>query len=187
MGSLAIFIEIVNPGTIFPGVFGVIALLLGFFALSVIPFNWAGVALIIFAFVLFGLEIFVPSGGILGVGGVVALVLGGLILTSGNPPEFQVSRWLLIGLAAAMGAMVLFVLVNIMRIRMMPAQVGMESVVGREAVTRSTLDPEGFVFFDGERWSAESEEGTIQEDERVVITEVHGLKLKVKKEPQEGG
>ena len=187
LGSLAIFIEIVNPGTIFPGVFGVIAHLLGFFALSVIPFNWAGVALIIFAFVLFGLEIFVPSGGILGVGGVVALVLGGLILTSGNPPEFQVSRWLLIGLAAAMGAMVLFVLVNIMRIRMMPAQTGVESIVGREAVTRSTLDPEGFVFFDGERWSAESEGGTIQEGERVVITEVHGLKLKVKKEPQEGG
>jgi membrane-bound serine protease (ClpP class) len=187
LGTLAIFIEIVNPGVIFPGVFGVIALILGFFALSVLPFNWAGVALILVAFILFGLEIFVPSGGILGVGGVVALILGGLLLTSGNPPEFQVSRWLLIGLAAAMGAMVLFVLVNIMRIRTMPAQVGVESLVGREAVTRSTLDPEGFVFFDGERWSAESEEGVIGEDERVVITEVHGLKLKVKKEPQEGG
>ncbi len=187
LGTLAIFIEIVNPGVIFPGVFGVIALILGFFALSVLPFNWAGVALILVAFILFGLEIFVPSGGILGVGGVVALILGGLLLTSGNPPEFQVSRWLLIGLAAAMGAMVLFVLVNIMRIRMMPAQMGMESVVGREAVTRSTLDPEGFVFFDGESWSAESEEGMIGEGERVVITEVHGLKLKVKKEPQEGG
>jgi membrane-bound serine protease (ClpP class) len=187
LGTLAIFIEIVNPGVIFPGVFGVIALILGFFALSVLPFNWAGVALILFAFVLFGLEIFVPSGGILGVGGVVALILGGLLLTSGNPPEFQVSRWLLIGLAAAMGAMVLFVLVNIMRIRTMPAQVGVESIVGREAVTRSALDPDGFVFFDGERWSAESEEGTIGEGERVVITEVHGLKLKVKKEPQEGG
>jgi membrane-bound serine protease (ClpP class) len=187
LGSLAIFIEIVNPGVIFPGVFGVIALILGFFALSVLPFNWAGVALILFAFVLFGLEIFVPSGGILGVGGVVALILGGLLLTSGNPPEFQVSRWLLIGLAATMGAIVLFVLVNIVRIRTMPAQTGVESIVGREAVTRSALDPEGFVFFDGERWSAESEEGTIDEGERVVITEVHGLKLKVKKEPQQGG
>jgi membrane-bound serine protease (ClpP class) len=187
LGTLAIFIEIVNPGVIFPGVFGVIALILGFFALSVLPFNWAGVALILFAFVLFGLEIFVPSGGILGVGGVVALILGGLLLTSGNPPEFQVSRWLLFGLAAAMGAVVLFVLVNIVRIRTMPAQTGVESIVGREAVTRSGLDPDGFVFFDGERWSAESEEGTIEEGERVVITEVHGLKLKVKKKPHEGG
>lgn len=186
LGSLAIFIEIVHPGVIFPGVFGVIALILGFFSLSVLPFNWAGVALIIFAFVLFGLEIFVPSHGILGVGGIVALILGGLLLTSGNPPEFQVSKWLLISLAGAMGAVVLFVLVNIMRIRMMPAQLGMETVVGRAAVARSDLNPEGFVFFDGERWTAESEEGPISEGERVVITEVRGLRLKVKKEPQEG-
>ena len=186
-GTLAIFIEIVHPGVIFPGVFGGIALILGFFALSVLPFNWAGVALIVFAFILFGLEIFVPSHGILGVGGVVALILGGLLLTSGNPPEFQVSRWLLIGIAAVMGAMVLFVFVNIMRIRMMPAQMGMETIVGREAVARSALNPGGFVFFDGERWSAESEEGTIEEGERVVITEVHGLKLKVKKQRPEGG
>ena len=185
LGSLAIFIEIVHPGVIFPGVFGVIALILGFFSLSVIPFNWAGVALIIFAFVLFGLEIFVPSGGILGGGGVVALILGGLLLTSGNPPEFQISRWLVISLAAGMGGMVLFVLVNIFRIRMMPAQVGMETMVGRSAVARSTLDPKGYVFIDGEMWGAESEVGTIDQGERVVITEVHGLKLKVKKETNE--
>jgi membrane-bound serine protease (ClpP class) len=96
-----------------------------------------------------------------------------------------VSKWLLIGIAAAMGMIVVFVMVNIMRIRMMPAQVGMESVVGREAVARSALDPEGFVFFDGERWSAESEEGTIREGERVVITQVHGLRLMVRKQQLE--
>ena len=187
LGSLAIFIEIVNPGVIFPGVFGVIALLLGFFSLSVIPFNEAGVALIIFAFVLFGLEIFVPSGGILGGGGVVALILGGLLLTSGNPPEFQISRSLLIGLAAAMGAMVVFVLVNIVRIRRMPAQVGVETMIGHEAVARSVLDPEGLVFLEGETWSAESEEGVIQPGEHVVITEVQGLRLKVRKQQQPEG
>ncbi len=185
LGSLAIFIEIINPGVIFPGVFGVIALLLGFFSLSVIPFNWAGVALIMFAFILFGLEIFVPSGGILGGGGVVALILGGLLLTSGNPPEFQVSRWLLIGLASAMGAMVVFVLVNIVRIRMMPVQVGVETMIGHGAVARSALDPEGIVFLEGETWTAESEEGTIQSGERVVVTEVHGLRLKVRKQQQQ--
>ena len=185
LGSMGIFIEIVNFGTIFPGVFGVIALLLGFFSLSVIPFNWAGVALIMFAFILFGLEIFVPSGGILGGGGVVALILGGLLLTSGNPPEFQVSRWLLIVLATAMGAMVVFVLVNLVRIRMMPVQVGIETLIGHEAVVRSVLDPEGFVFLEGETWSAESEEGAIQPGERVVITEVQGLRLKVRKQQQQ--
>jgi membrane-bound serine protease (ClpP class) len=187
LGTLAIFVEILNPGVIFPGVFGVIALILGFFALSVMPFNWAGVALIIFAFILFGLELFVPSGGILGVGGVVALILGGLLLTSGNPPEFRVSRWLVIGLAAAMGLIILFVLVNIVRIRTAPVQVGMETAVGKVATVRSTLNPQGFVFFEGEMWTAESDEGTIEQGERVVVTEVHGLRLKVKKheEPEE--
>ena len=187
LGTLALFIELVHPGAIFPGVFGIIAIVIGFFALSVLPFNWAGVALIVIAFILFGLELFVPSGGILGVGGVVSLILGGLLLTSGNPPEFQVSRWLVIGLAAAMGTMVLFVLVNILRIRSMPALVGIESTVGRSAVARSALDPTGFVFIDGEYWSAESEEGTVQPGERVVITEVNGLKLKVKRQQPEGG
>ena len=114
-------------------------------------------------------------------------LLGGLLLTSGNPPEFQVSRWLIVGLAAAMGAFVIFVLVNILRIRRMPAQVGVETAVGRIAVVRSPLDPTGFVFIDGEYWSAECEEGTVQPGERVLITEVHGLKLKVKRQQPEGG
>src|SRR3972149_1049350 len=162
LGTLALFIELVQPGAIFPGVFGVIALVIGFFALSVLPFNWAGVALIVIAFVLFGLELFVPSHGVLGLGGAVALVLGGLLLTSGNPPEFQVSRWLVIALAAAMATMVLFVFLNILRIRSMPALVGIESTVGRSAVARSALDPTGFVFIDGEDWSAGWGEGTAQ-------------------------
>ena len=187
LGTLALFIELVHPGAIFPGVFGGISILIGFFALSVLPFNWAGVALIVLAFVLFGLELFIPSHGILGIGGAVALVLGGLLLTSGNPPEFQVSRWLVIGMAAAMATMVLFVLVNIMRIRSMPAQVGVETAVGRTAVARSPLDPSGYVLIDGEYWAAESEEGPVQPGESVVITEVHGLKLKVKRQQPEGG
>jgi len=187
LGSLALIIELTHPGAIFPGVFGVISLLLGFFALSVLPFNWAGVALILFAFILFGLELFIVSHGILGIGGAVSLVLGGLLLTSGNPPELQVSRWLVFTMAAALGAFVLFVLVNIIRARRMPAQMGIETVVGRQAVARSPLDPQGFVFLDGEYWSAETEEGSVQPGERVVITEVRGLKLKVKRQPSEGG
>ncbi|MBI2912786.1 MAG: nodulation protein NfeD [Chloroflexi bacterium] len=186
LGSLALFIEIVNPGQIFPGVFGVIALVLGFFALSVLPFNWAGVVLILFAFVLFGLELFVVSHGILGIGGIVALILGGLLLTSGNPPEFQVSRWLVFGLGAALALFVLYVLASIIRIRRMPAQMGMQTMVGQEAIARSALDPKGFVFVSGEYWSAESEDGSVQPGERVVITEVQGLQLKVKKQ-REGG
>ncbi len=182
LGSLALFIEIVNPGQIFPGVFGVISLLLGFFALSVLPFNWAGVGLIFFAFILFGLELFVTSHGILGIGGAVALVLGGLILTSGNPPDFQVSKWLVFTLGAVLAVWVIFVMVNILRIRRMPAKTGMETLLGRTAVARSPLEPTGFVFIDGEYWRAESVDGNIQPGEKVVVTEVAGLKLKVRRQ-----
>jgi membrane-bound serine protease (ClpP class) len=189
LGSLALFIEILNPGQIFPGVFGVISLLLGFFALSVLPFNWVGVALILFAFILFGLELFVTSGGVLGVGGVVSLIFGGLLLTSDNPPEFgsdfQVSKWVVYGLAATLGAMVLFVFANIVRIRKMPAHVGVETMVGKPATVRTALDPSGFVFLDGEYWTADSDGGeAIQSGERVVVTEVHGLRLKVRREAE---
>lgn len=188
LGSLALFLEILNPGAIFPGVFGVISLLLGFFALSVLPFNWVGVALILFAFILFGLELFVTSGGVLGIGGVVALIMGGLLLTSDNPPEFgssvEVSKWVVYGLAATLGGIVLFVFANIVRIRRLPVQVGIETMVGRPATVRTALDPSGFVFIDGEYWTADSEGGEeIQSGEQVVVTEVHGLRLKVKREP----
>ncbi len=182
LGSLALFIEIIHPGQIFPGVFGVISLLLGFFALSVLPFNWAGVALIFFAFILFGLEIFVTSHGILGVGGAISLILGGLILTSDNPPEFQVSKWLVFTLAASMAAFVVLVFVNVLRIRRMPAKMGMETVVGRKAVARSALDPAGYVILNGEYWAAESEDGAIEAGEPVIVTEVNGLKLKVRRQ-----
>lgn len=192
LGSLALFIEILNPGQIFPGVFGVISLLLGFFALSVLPFNWVGVALILFAFILFGLEIFVTSGGVLGIGGVVSLIFGGLLLMSDNPPEFgadfQVSKWVVYGLAATLGGMVLFVLANIVRIRKMPAQIGMETMVGKLATVRTALDPSGFVFLDGEYWTADSDGGDeIRSGERVVVTEIEGLRLKVKRQPEGEG
>lgn len=187
LGSLGIFIELVNPGTIFAGVFGVISLLLGFFALSVLPFNWAGVALILFAFILFGLELFITSHGILGIGGAIALVLGGLILTSDNPPEFQVSRWLVFSLAAFLATFSIFIAINIMRIRRMPAQTGPETIVGKRAVARSALEPQGFVLMDGEYWAAEAEDGEVKPGENVIVTAIKGLRLTVRKpKPPEG-
>jgi membrane-bound serine protease (ClpP class) len=187
LGSLGIFIELMNPGTIFPGTFGVISLLVGFFALSVLPFNWAGVALILFAFILFGLELFITSHGILGISGAIALVLGGLILTSDNPPEFQVSRWLVFGLAAFLASFSIFIAINLMRIRRMPAQMGVETIVGRKAVARSALAPAGFVFLDGEYWAAEAEDGEIKPGENVIVTAIKGLRLTVRKQkPPEG-
>ncbi|MEX1193899.1 MAG: nodulation protein NfeD [Dehalococcoidia bacterium] len=186
LGSLALFIELFHPGAIFPGVFGVIALLLAFFSLSVIPFNWAGVALIVFAFALFALELFVTSHGVLGFGGAIALVLGGMLLTSGNEPGLQVSESVIFAVAITLGLFVVFVFVNMLRIRHMPAKMGIETIVGRTVVARSALTPEGFVFMDGENWRAEAEDGQVQKGERVIITQIKGLRLKVRKQKPEG-
>ena len=181
LGSIALFYEIVNPGQIFPGVFGAIALVIAFFSLSVLPFNWAGVILIFLAFALFIAEIFVTSGGILGIGGVVALVLGGLLLTWGNPSGFQVNMWLVYGMAAVAGAFFLFVVTSIIRIRSQPAVTGVDVLIGRRAVARSPLNPNGMVFVDGEYWSATLEDGSAEEGEDVVVTAIEGLKLIVRK------
>jgi membrane-bound serine protease (ClpP class) len=111
----------------------------------------------------------------------VALILGGLLLTSGNPPAFQVNRWLVYGMASAAGAFFLFVVTSIIRIRRQPAVTGVNTLIGRRAVARSPLDPSGMVFVDGEHWSATVEDGRVEEGEEVVVTAIQGLKLIVRK------
>jgi membrane-bound serine protease (ClpP class) len=181
LGALALAFEFIVPGHIFPGVFGAIALLLAFFALGTLPVNWAGVALIGLAVILFAVEAYVAGFGVLGLGGIVALILGGLILTSTNNPEFQVNRWLLVGVSVVLGAFFMSIAGALIRTRRMPAYTGSQALIGRVAVVRSALDPEGFVFLEGGRWRATAEDGPIAAGERVRVTDVHGLRLTVKK------
>ena len=185
LGGLGIFFELLNPGTFFPGIFGVIALVLAFFSLNVLPWNWAGVALIGLAFALFGAEVFVSGFGVLGIGGAVSLILGGLLLTSTANPDFQVNRWLVIGIAAGIAAFFMIVVSTLISSRRAPAYTGALSLVGKQAVARSVLDPEGVVLFEGTRWRAEAEGGPIQDGEQVTVTDVQGLKLTVKKADEE--
>jgi membrane-bound serine protease (ClpP class) len=186
LGMLGLTFEIIYPGGIFPGVFGAIALILAFFSLGTLPTNWAGVALIILAFVLFFAELLVAGFGVLGAGAVISLILGGLLLTSTNDPEFQVSRWLIYGLAAVIGVFFLMVVSAILRSRRLPAVTGTQALIGRTGVVRSPLEPEGQVFLEGERWTATAEDGPIREGENVIVTGVHGLRLEVKREAAEG-
>jgi membrane-bound serine protease (ClpP class) len=187
VGLAAIAIEMLHPGFILPGVVGSIALLLAFFSLGTLPVNWAGVLLILLAFALFIAELLVQGFGALGVGGIVSLILGGLLLTSTSNPEFQVSRWLIYGWAAVIGAFFLMVMSTILRMRrMLPAKTGALALVGRVAVARSPLEPSGQVFLQGERWQATSEDGPVEVGERVIVTGVRGFRLTVRKAPGEG-
>ena len=186
MGGLGILLELYNPGGLFPGIFGVIALVLAFFSLGTLPVNWAGVALIGLAFALFTAEVFVSGFGVLGIGGAVSLILGGLLLTSSSNPSFQVERWLVVGVAVIIAAFFSVIAGALLRSRRQaPFQMGADALIGRQAVARSALDPDGIVFVGGVRWQARAEGGPVAEGEEVTVTKIDGLKLTVRREADE--
>jgi membrane-bound serine protease (ClpP class) len=185
IGGLALFIELFNPGAIIPATVGVICLVLAFFSLTVLPFSWAGLALILFAFILFGAEIF-TSHGLAGAAGAVSLALGGLLLFGDNPQDFQIDKWVIFAVAAPITLMFLFGFASAFRVRLQPPSMGKETMVGRLAVAKSPLTPNGFVFMDGANWTAEAEDGNIDTGDKVVVTEIRGLRLKVRKLNAEG-
>lgn len=182
LGFLGLIFELANPGMIFPGVAGVIAMTLGFVGFGVLPVDTAGLALIAIALILFALELFVPSGGILGAGGAVALVLGGIIAFRDTPSEFQPSKLLLGVLGFFIVGMFVSLAVGVARVRKMTGDIGTAALMGKVAVVRTPLSPEGFVFIQGERWQASLGRGTAQPGERVRIVGADGLRLKVEKE-----
>jgi membrane-bound serine protease (ClpP class) len=182
LGGLALVFEIFNPSGI-TGVFGAMALVLAFFALGSLPTNWAGVALIGLGFVLIGVEVFVPGFGAFGVAGIIALALGGLILTGSGETGFQVSRWLVISITAVIGVVTLGFLTVLLKSRRMPSFTGRETLVGSKGVTRGELRPNGPVIVQGERWDATAEDAPLDADTPIIVTAAKGFRLKVKRDP----
>ncbi len=181
IGSLGIIAEIYNPGALFPGIIGAISLLLAFYSLGVLDARLGGILLILLAFGLFIAELFTHSFGLLTAGGVTALVLGSLILFPGGGPLFQINPWLIAVVVICIAAFFVFAIQRIVRAHRRQATTGREELVGKTAVVKVALDPEGMVLFKGERWTAISEKGRVKPGEEVIITKVDGLKLYVTK------
>ncbi len=179
LAMLGIMVEIFNPGLIFPGVVGAISLLLAFFSLGVLPVNWAGVLLIALAFGLFIGEVLTTTFGLFTAGGVVSLVIGSLILFKGASPLFRVDPWLIAAVTIFIAAAFAFVINRAIHAHRKQAATGREELIGKRAVVKVALDPEGTIFYKGERWSAISEKGRIELGEEVIITAVDGLTLHV--------
>jgi membrane-bound serine protease (ClpP class) len=186
IGSLGIMAEIYHPGAFFPGITGAISLLLAFYALNVLEARLGGILLILLAFGLFIGEVLTTTFGIFTAGGVVALVLGSLILFPGGGALFQISPWLIATVVILVAASVAFVVHRVIRAHRRQAYTGREELVGKTAVVRATLDPEGMVLFKGEHWTAVSEKGRVKPGEEVIITRVEGLKLYVTKKHKGG-
>ncbi len=180
LAMLGIMVEITNPGLIFPGVVGGICLLLAFYSLGVLPVNYAGVLLIVLAFGLFIAEVFTATFGLFTAGGVTALVIGSLILFKGGP-LFSIDPWLIATVTIILAALFAFIISRVIRAHRRQASTGREELIGKTAVVKVALQPEGTVLFKGERWTAISEKGQVKPGEEVIITRVDGLTLHVTK------
>jgi membrane-bound serine protease (ClpP class) len=180
IGSIGIIAEIYHPGAFFPGIIGAISLLLAFYSLGVLDARWGGILLILLAFGLFIGEVLTASFGLFTAGGVTALVLGSLILFPGGP-LFQISPWLIALVTILVASFFAFVIQRVVRVHRRQAYTGREELIGKTAVVKVALDPEGMVLFKGELWTAISEKGRVKPGEEVIITKVDGLKLYVTK------
>jgi membrane-bound serine protease (ClpP class) len=183
LGTLGIYFELSNPGAFFPGIFGAIALILALFSLGTLPINYAGLALLLFGLALLGAEIWVASGGVLGIGGGIAFVLGALILVDDSrAPFLEISRPLIFGITLALVGFVLFALRAVMRTRRRPAFIGGGDMVGREGSVRGTSS----VFVEGELWRARpaGADTTLKPGDHVRIIGREGLDLIVEQLPE---
>ena len=178
IGALCIYVEFSAPGLILPGVVGAILALLGLSALSVLPINWLGAALILLAFGMFLLEVKVTSHGILGAGGAVALVLGAVMLIDTSIPELRVRWSTAIALALPFSAITVFLLTIAMRARRNKVETGREGMVGQVGSAVTELAPAGKVFVHGEYWDAVAQT-TVPSGAAVRVIGVEKLKLTV--------
>jgi membrane-bound serine protease (ClpP class) len=179
VGMLGIFFELQNPGVVLPGVIGGISLILAFFAFQSLPINWAGVLLILFGIGLLIAEIKIASHGVLTIGGVISMVLGSFMLYDAPEVGFRVSWAVIVPTVGATAGLFVWAVSAGVRAMRRPAVTGVAGMVGRLAVARGNLGPEGHVNVDGEIWRAVAEGGAIPAGEKVRVTAVDGLTLRV--------
>jgi membrane-bound serine protease (ClpP class) len=178
IGAAAIYFEFNHPGAVIPGVVGIIFVVLAIFALNLLPLRFAGVALIITAFILFALEAKFATHGALGVGGIVTLILGALLLVDGPIPQMRIHLITAVAVSIPFGLLTIF-LVNIaMRARQGKVVTGKRGLIGEIGVAQTQLRPQGKVFVHGEIWNAHSATN-VEPGQTVRITAVHDLLLTV--------
>jgi membrane-bound serine protease (ClpP class) len=188
IGIYGLILEGYNPGALVPGVIGGICLLLALYAFQILPVNYAGLALMVLGFALIAVELFVPSFGILGIGGVLAVVFGSIILMDTDVPGLAINT----GLIAAMGlasALVFFAVIYLAaRSHRNPRVSGVEMLIGRTAESIADFsDGHGRVHIEGEDWSAHSTQ-PVAHGEPVEVVAIDGLTLQVRpvRNPNQG-
>ena len=182
LGMYGLLFELYNPGAIFPGIVGVIALVLAFYALHMMPVNYAGLALILFGVVLFLLEIKIASHGLLTIGGSVSLLLGSLMLirTTSTLEFVRISRAAIYSTVTLSILFFLTVLGFGLKAQRRRPVTGIEGLIGQTAISLDPLTPIGRVQLHSEIWRAITVGGDIGQGEKVEVVGVDNLTLKVK-------
>jgi membrane-bound serine protease (ClpP class) len=181
IGLIGLYIEFTHPGAVFPGVLGGISLLLAIFAFQILPINYVGLGLILLAIILFVLEIKVQSFGVLAIGGIVAMIIGALMLIKAPIPEMKPSLIYVLPFVIAISGIILFLLTLVFKAHARRPSTGREGMLGETGTARTDLSPAGKVFVHGELWEAEAE-APIKAGEKVkVIAVLDGLKIRVGK------
>jgi membrane-bound serine protease (ClpP class) len=179
VGIYGLVLEGYNPGALVPGVVGAICLLMALYALQMLPVNYAGLGLILLGVILMIAEVMMPSFGVLGIGGIIAMVIGSIILIDTDAPGFMVSRSL-IGAIATAGSLGLMAIVWIaLKARQRPVVSGREQLLGERGSALENFETEGEVFVHSERWAAVSET-PLKRGQVVEVTGIDGLTLKVR-------
>ncbi|MDQ2718851.1 MAG: nodulation protein NfeD [Bacteroidota bacterium] len=181
LGFYGLIFELFSPGAIFPGIAGVIFLILAFYSMSSMPVNYAGIALIVFGIILFLLEIKIISHGLLAIGGIISVFLGSMILFRTSSTEnFNALSWSVIFTVTIFSALFfLFIITMGLRAQRAKPVSGASALIGKTAVTINILDLSGHVKVSGETWNAISLSKKINENEKVIVKEIKGLTLYV--------
>jgi membrane-bound serine protease (ClpP class) len=182
LGLYGLLFELYNPGAILPGIVGVISLVLALYSMHTLPVNYAGLALIIFAIILFLLEIKIVSHGLLAIGGIISLLIGSMMLIKSSPLEMiKISRSIIISATVVTALFFLFVVGLGIKAQRRKGVTGLEGLIGATGEVTEALTPGGRIRVQGETWNAESLSGSVNIGEKVRIREMKNLKLYVEK------
>ncbi|MGY8633859.1 nodulation protein NfeD [Bradyrhizobium sp. 14AA] len=185
VGIYGLIFEFMSPGAVAPGVVGAICLLIGLYALNLLPINYAGLALMLVGIVLLTVEAFNPTV-VIGLGGIIAFVLGALMLFRVEAPGYHLSWWVIGITAAVFAGFALVVLGSLRRAARAPERVGAKAMRGLPAEVLDWNGSEGHVFAHGERWQARGAE-TFKPGETVEVANVVDLTLLIRRAPARTG
>ena len=169
LGIYGLFFELANPGSVLPGVIGGISILLALYALQVLPVNYAGLGLMLLGVALMVGELFIPSFGILGIGGVISFVLGSILLFDRDSGNLAVSMPLITAVAVLSAGFFLIVIRSLYASRRRPVVAGAEELLGATGTVAADFSGAGIIHIHGEQWNARSETPMRSGDEARVI------------------